>query len=703
MRITRYHLAALLVPAARLAAQIPDSVARLPELKVTVTRAPAALARLGAAVTVVDSTAVHRGRVATRLDESLAWVPGVMSEDRGNYSVDQRISIRGFGSRSNFGLRGVKVLLDGVPQTLPDGQSQLNNLNLSLVRHIEILRGGASALYGNAAGGVLSFTTVTTPDVPWSISVRGEGGTFGTSKTEVIASGRAGELGGTVAASRFSTDGFRQQSAAEQRRLNLGADWTPTGNTVFTVRFATADDPRARNPGALTAAEYIANPDSASAVNIRRGADKSVTQSQLALGIRHDAGRLHFDATLFGLVRGLENPLATPPPPPASSTEGTWVTIDRRLGGVRASATVDLDGPSLTAGVDVQNLRDNRSNRRSVSGVKTDTLLLDQTERVSEKGAFAQLSWPLGDSFTLRAGARHDVGDFGVTDHFLGDGDASATRTMAATSGNAGIAMRLGSQVMAWSDIATVFETPTTTELANRPDGAGGFNPDLNPQRSVTAEIGVRGRVGHLAFEAAVYHSITHDAIVPYSEVNGRAYFRNAGSTRTRGVEAAVGLTVRPGLEFLGTWTFTDAAFTDYKVVSPTATDTLDGHRIAGLPRSIARIGVRGSLGSGFSIDIDQAFSSMMFGDDDNKITIDGWSGGVTGARLTWQGTVGGLSWSPFVAATNLFDRAYVGSVTTNGTTGRVFEPAAGRAIYLGASITARANVTSATPDRDRR
>jgi len=690
MRVALRHLALVLVPVAAVGAQIPDSTARLPEIRVTVTRAISPLSHLGAAVTVVDSTAIHRGRVATKLDESLAWVPGVVSEDRGNYSVDQRISIRGFGSRSNFGLRGIKVLLDGVPQTLPDGQSQLNNLNLSLVNRIEVLRGGASALYGNASGGVLSFTTANTPTDPWSFTARGEGGTFGTSKGEVIATGRAGALGGTIAASRLSTDGYRQQSAAEQRRLNLGVDWIATPSTVFTIRFATADDPRARNPGALTATEYAANADSASAVNIRRGADKAVTQSQLALGMRHDHGRLHLDAIVFGLARGLENPLATPPPAPTNSLEGTWVAIDRQLGGARVSATIDLGGPSVTTGIDFQSLRDNRSNRRSVNGVKTDTLLLDQAEHVSEKAAFAQLTWPLGEQFTLRAGARRDISDFGVADHFVSDGDASATRTMSATSGNAGLAMRLGDHATAFGDIATVFETPTTTELANRPDGAGGFNPDLNPQRSVTEEVGVRARAGRISIDAAIYHTTTNDAIVPYSEVSGRAYFRNVGRTRTRGIEATVTLALRPGLDLLGSWTLTDAVFTDYKVVSPTSTDTLDGHRLAGLPRTIARLGLRGSLGQGFSIDIDQAFSSMMFADDDNKITIDGWSGGVTGARLMWQGSVGRMSWAPFIAATNLFDRKYVGSVTTNGAAGRVFEPAAGRAIYIGAAITAK-------------
>ncbi|MES1259324.1 MAG: TonB-dependent receptor, partial [Gemmatimonadota bacterium] len=505
-----------------------------------------------------------------------------------------------------------------------------------------------------------------------------------------LGSARTGTLGATFGVMRLATDGFRQQSGAELRRLNFALDWGATATTIFTLRFAAADDPHARNPGALTIAEYDANPDSASAVNIRRGADKAVTQTQLALGMRHTAGRVQFDAALFGLTRGLENPLATPPPPPTSATEGTWVSIDRLLGGARASATIDLGGPSAIAGIDIQSLRDNRSNRRSVAGAKTDTLLLDQTEKVAEKAAFAQLSWPLGPRITLRGGARHDISDFSVGDHFLTDGDASATRTMSATSGNGGIAFRLSDRLTVWSDVATVFETPTTTELANRPDGAGGFNPDLNPQRSVTEELGARGRTGRLTFDVAIYHTTTDDAIVPYSEVSGRTYYRNVGSTRTQGAEAALSLALRPGLSLLGTLTFTDPTFTNYRIVSPTSTDTLDGHQLAGIPRTVARIGIRGSLGHGFAIDIDQAFASGMFGDDDNKIKTNGWGNGVTSARVAWTGSNGRTTIAPFLGITNAFNKNYVGSVTTNGSGGRVYEPAAGRNVFIGLSVTAR-------------
>jgi iron complex outermembrane receptor protein len=516
-----------------------------------------------------------------------------------------------------------------------------------------------------------------------------EAGSFGTSKEMVSAGARIGAVGGNVTASRLYTDGFRQQSAADQRRLAVALNWNAPANTVITLRLSAADDPRARNPGALTAAELAANRDSASAANIRRGADKDVTQTQLALGMHHQSGRIGLDVTLYGLARGLDNPLATPPPPPAAANEGTWVGIDRRLGGARASATLDVRQLTITAGVDVQGLRDDRVNRRSVGGVPTSVLLLDQRERVSEFGAFAQVAWPVTNRVTVRGGARDDLNRFSVTDHLLTDGDASGRRNLHAASGNVGVSIRLNPRIIAWTDVGTVFETPTTTELANRPDGAGGFNPDLNPQRSLTTEAGIRGTLGRVALEVAAYHTTTRDAIVPFSEVAGRTFFRNAGKTRTQGAEASIRLPIHPGLAILATWTFTDAIFSEYRVVNPSSVDTLDGRQLAGLPRHVARIGLQGALGHGFAVDVDHAFASSMFGDDRNTIPVAGWGAGVTGARLSWHGHSGRVDLAPFVVATNIFNREYVGSVTTNGAFGRVFEPAAGRAGYIGMSVTA--------------
>jgi iron complex outermembrane receptor protein len=343
----------------------------------------------------------------------------------------------------------------------------------------------------------------------------------------------------------------------------------------------------------------------------------------------------------------------------------------------------------------VQALRDDRVNRRASGGVPTSTFLLDQREEVTEVGPFLQLAWPLLTRLTVRGGLRHDASTFKVTDHFLTDGDASGSRTMAATSGNAGVALAVSPRVTAWSDIGTLFETPTTTELANRPAGDGGFNGALNPQRSTSVELGLRARSGALAIESAIYRTTTRDAIVPYREVGGRTYYRNAGQTRTMGAELGATLRLPGGLSLLGTWTLTDAVFTDYRVTDGTTTDILDGHHLAGVPKLVARLGVRGDVGHGFSVDIDQAFSSHLFADDDNLIRVAGWGSGVTGARLAWRGRVGAIRLAPFAVAMNLFDRQYVGSVSINGAGGRVFEPSPRRTFYFGTELTVHPRGTS--------
>lgn len=682
----RIALPLLLAAPGALTAQ-GDSLARLPALTVTVTRTPGALARAPQAVTVLDSGAVRRLRSAGWLDEALAFVPGLLVADRGNPSVDQRLVIRGAGARANFGMRGVKILVDGVPQTLPDGQSQLTNLDLGTVAQVEVLRGAASALYGNASAGVVAFRTAVVPARRAELRSAVEGGGPGLFRSQLSGALRTGRFAVTLGVSRLASDGARQHAATTQHRGTLAAEWWRSAHTTVSLRAAWADDPRAENPGALTLAEWRANPDSAAGANLLRGADKAVRQGQLSLGLRHARGAFALDVTTWGLLRDLENPLTTPPPAPALPTEGTWVGIDRLAGGFRAAATVSGAAGLLTAGVDLQAMRDDRENRRSAGGRPTDVRLLDQRERVREIGAFLQAVRPLSPRLALRAGARLDRVRFAVDDHLRTEGDLSGARTMGAASGNVGLSATLADGVTAWSGLATTFETPTTTELANRPDGSRGFNPALDPQRSVGLDAGLRVARGPLAVEAAAWRTRTRDAIVAWREVGGRSFFRNAGRTATDGIEAGLDLALTPRLRLLGSWTWTRATFAEYRLADGAVVDTLDGHRLAGVPAHVARIGLRGVLPGGVRFDLSQALSGALYGDDRNTLRVDGWGAGVTSLRLAWEGTLRGVRIAPFVAATNLFDRRYVGSVTINGAAGRVLEPAARRALFVGTML----------------
>ena len=665
-------------------------VRQLPELNVTVTRSAEPLQRVPYAVGVLNRDDLQRGQQTLGIDEALNNMPGVVVSNRYNFSLDQRISIRGFGSRSNFGVRGLKILLDGVPQTLPDGQSQLTNIDFATIDRAEVLRGASSSLYGNASGGVISFQTQQAALGPFSQSVRlqaGSGERDGDDfyKWQTWTSGRSGNVSGTLSLSQFKADGFRQHSAAEFRQLNTGLDYAISGSTLARLRLNLADNPEAQNPGALTLAEYLANPDSAAQNNILRGADKDAQQHQLAFGLRHfDAAGNEYEATIFGLIRDLANPLAAPPDINPGPTAGTYVAIDRAVGGARLSASRRLGGgetsPRLVAGADVQLMRDDRQNFVHDAGVPTADVFLNQLEKITELGPFAQVQWSPNEHLLISTGLRYDWVRFDLDDRYTGDGfDDSSARTMSALSGNLGASWTFDSRFIPYVNVSTAFETPTTTELVNQPDGSGGFNPELGPQRAVNYELGARGQPRQgISYSVAVFLGRVTDALVQQSEVGGRAFFRNAGKTHNDGAE--VGLTVSPlsALTLSAAYTYARYRFSG---------DSLDGNRLPGVPEHFWRLGVRTALPAGFYADADHTISTSVAADDANTIIVPAWGAGVTNLRLGWSGNRGGLRVAPFLGLNNLWDRRYIGSVTLNGVGGRVIEPAPRRVLYLGTEI----------------
>jgi iron complex outermembrane receptor protein len=694
-----------LIPALPVQAQQPvqsdtlprdtSQVRELPEIKVTVTRAEEPLQRVPYAVGVLNRGDLQRGQNTVGVDEALNNLPGVVVSNRYNFSLDQRISIRGFGSRSNFGVRGLKILLDGIPQTLPDGQSQLTNIDFADIDRAEVLRGASSSLYGNASGGVISLQSERAAPGPFAQRIRVNGGDGerekdGYYKWQSWTSARSGNVSGTLSVSQFKADGFRQHSAAEFRQLNGGLDYAISGSTLGTLRLRLADDPKAQNPGALTRNELTLNADSAAGSNILRGADKDAQQHQLALGIHHfDAAGNEYDATIFGLLRDLANPLAAPPFPGSPPTAGTYVAIDRAVGGARAGMTHRLgsgeQSPRLTTGVDLQRMRDDRQNFVSDAGRRTDATLLDQREKVTEFGPFAQVQWSPHEQLLLSAGGRYDWVRFDLDDRFLTDGDDSGGRTMAALSGNVGVSWFFGQQLVPYLNVSTSFETPTTTELVNKPDGSGGLNAELGPQRAVNYEIGARGQpLPNVSYSVAFFLGRITDAIVQGPEVGGRAFFRNAGKTHNDGAEVGVSVAPIHGLTLNGAYTYARYRFASYQLADGTV---LDGNRLPGVPEHFWRLGFRAALPADFYVDADHTISSSLVADDANQIWVDAWGAGVTNLRLGWGGHAGQVEIAPFLGINNLWDRRYVGAVTLNGVGGRVFEPAPRRVIYLGTEI----------------
>ncbi len=655
-----------------------DSTERfiLEPLQVTVTRLPARIADVPYAVSALSAPDELRGRVTAGMDEVLATVPGVYVANRYNPSLDQRVSIRGFGSRSAFGVRGVKILLDGVPQTLPDGQGQLTNVELSSVGDIEVLRGSASSLYGNASGGVINLKTAPPDPTQLTPVARFVAGAYNTVKWRAGVSAPVGRGTVAVTGAQSVTDGYRQHSEAELRQVGLRFEQEVTPGTRLLLTAHLADDPVLDNPGSLTRDQVAADPRQANARNLAADAGKAVTQGQVGVTLsRQFATGGALDLTAFALGRDLENPLSF-----------AYISIDRRAFGFRGSVVKPLAvgsrRPRVSLGFDLQRQRDDRVNW---DPDRTE-IRLDQLERVTELGPFIQVAVDVVPRATLTLGSRFDRVSFSADDRLLTDGDNSGERVMSAWSGSAGLVVRAVAALQPYVNVSTSFETPTTTELVNRPTGAGGFNPDLDPQEATHFELGFRGRHENIfRYSAAVFQANVRDELISFEvpTVPGRSFFQNAGAARHRGVELQTAIRPVPSLTVISAYTFADYRFTDFV----TEDGTFDGNRLPGIPRQNLHWSIRLDVPSGFWVASDQTFSSSYYADDANTSEAENDSWFITNVRGGWEGNVGGWKVAPFAGVLNLFDEEYVGSVTVNAGFGRYFEPAPPRNAYVGLEL----------------
>src|SRR6267154_5276838 len=668
----------------------------LPPTTVSVTRAELPLTKVPLSVHTIDRAQISRARPTWGLDEALANVPGVFVANRYNFSQDQRISIRGFGARSAFAVRGIKILVDGIPQTLPDGQGQLTNLELGEVDHIEVLRGSASALYGNASGGVISIWTKPHDIAGVNEEARFVAGRFDQrsgrswNKWQSTTSMRVGSGTALVTVSRLDYEGERDHSAADNRVLNARAQLPVGGGWSLALVTDVGDNPRADNPGSLTLAELNANRDSVPLLNRNRNAGKAVTQVQTGATLHRamtDGGEAAI--TIFGLTRSLKNPITT-----------TYIDLDRVDYGARGSLTYPMHVGTLvhrlTAGFDFQRQRDDRKNFNYLNtpgdSAKADTVRsLDQLEHVTEIGPFVRSELELSARTTVTAGLRYDWVKFAVQDHLITttpvNPDDSGDRLMRALSGSLGVAVSASSTSTIYANLGSSFETPTTTELANSPSGSGGFNTGLKPQQAWNYEIGTRGSAGRrLGYTVAVFQADVRDALIPYEIAAPRFFYRNAGSTRHRGVELSADLAVTSGVSLIAAWTYSDYRYRRYRFTD-TIPHVLDGRALPGIPKHwlnlFARLQpatFRGAWG-----EVQQTYSSGYLVSDTGSTTTAPWW--ATNVRVGWDGKAGGMRLAPFIGVNNVFNHRYVGSVVINAARGRFYEPAPSRNIYVGLSV----------------
>lgn len=496
-------------------AQTPDSARtdsarsplyRLPAVEATVTRGPLPAERTPFTVTRVDVTDAVKARPGIGLDEALATVPGLVAENRYNLALGTRIAMRGLGARAAFGVRGVRILMDGIPLTLPDGQSTLTNVDLASAGRIDVLRGPASVLYGNAAAGVVAIETAEPPagglvEGRVLLGNEGRGDPGRMKKREALVGDRSPRGSWIVAASDLALEGYRDHAAARRMALNARLRHAVGNGAVVSVVLNTVHEPTAESPGAVPEDTFLVHPRSAWPGNVATASGEAVDQTQLGVRYARAVGGHTVDLAAYGVARSLDSRM-----PYAA------IRVGRRGGGVRASirSLTSLLGHDLafSAGVDGEMQRDARRERDNILGMPGDALLRDQVDRVGSIGPFLQAQVRVGPAMDVRAGLRYDVIRFDTEDR-LGTAaeDRSGTRTLDAGSGFAGVVLRLGPSASVYGNVATAFQVPTTTELINAPPEPGGtccaagFNPDLEPERVRSVEAGLRASTGRWSGE----------------------------------------------------------------------------------------------------------------------------------------------------------------------------------------------------------
>lgn len=700
------------------AAHGETAAAGLDTIVVTATRIAENSRDLPISIDRVDSQTIRQGQLQVNLSESLMTVPGVSAQSRQNYAQDLQLSVRGFGARSSFGVRGVRLYSDGIPGTMPDGQGQFSQFDLSSAGHIEVLRGPFSALYGNSSGGVIAvFTEDAKPG--YSASLQADYGTFNTQRYALKTTGDSGLVNYVVDASHFQTDGYRVHSNAERNLFNAKAGGNLNDYSKLTVVANAVQTPFVQDPLGLTRAQLAADPTQAGVNAIAYNTRKSLAQEQL--GVISDnrlSAAADVVASLYTGHRATTQFQAIPQATQQAAPlyPGGVIDLDRAYWGadlhITDQRTVGGTPLLLVAGLNYDDLAEARKGYLNFAGSQLGVLgalRRDEANHVYDFDQYVQAQWDPAEKWRVIAGVRNSLVAVSSHGHLAVLDGADSSVRFSAVNPVGGITYRVNSAVNVYGSYGKGFETPTLNDLAYRSvDGSlPGLNLGLKPARSDNFEIGVKAGNEFVRANLAAFYIKTSDELAVLQNLSGRTVDQNIGETTRRGLELGVDAKWTGGFSAQLAYTYIKAAVAQAyftcvaapcnPLTNPSGPPPANyalvaaGNFLPAVARNSLYLGVSWKYAPlGFSTTLETVSRAKIYADDRNSDAAAGYW--VANLRAGFEQETKHWRFSEFGRLDNLANRAYVGSVIVNETNSRFFEPAPGRTAYLMFNAALRSN-----------
>jgi iron complex outermembrane recepter protein len=685
------------------------SASELDSVVITATRIAEDSRDLPVSVDRIDARTIRDGQLQVNLSESLMTVPGVSAQSRQNYAQDLQLSVRGFGARSSFGVRGVRLYSDGIPGTMPDGQGQFSQFDLSSADHIEVLRGPFSALYGNSSGGVIAiFTEDAKPG--YRVGAATEYGAFNTQRYAMKTTGDNGPVNYVIDASHFQTDGYRVHSDAERNLFNAKASTGLSDTSKLTVVANAVQTPFVQDPLGLTRAQVAADPTQAGVNAIAYNTRKSLAQEQL--GVVYDNKLSAADDVVASVYTGHRTTTQFQAIPQATQQAaplypGGVIDLDRAYWGVDLhmsdQRTVGGTPLLLVAGVNYDDLAEARKGYLNYIGAELGVegaLRRDEANNVYDFDQYLQAQWDPTDRWRLVAGVRNNLVEVTSHGHLAVLDAADSEVSYSAVNPVAGVTYRVTSAINAYASYGKGFETPTLNDLAYRSvDGSlPGLNLGLKPARSDNYEVGIKTGNDSLRANLAAFYIKTVDELAVLQNLGGRTVDQNIGETNRRGLELAVDAKWAGGFTAQLAYTYIKAIVAQQYFTcvtapcNPLANPTgppppnylpvNEGNFLPAVARNSLYVGVSWNYAPlGFSTTLETIARAKIYADDRN--TDAAASYWVANLRAGFKQETTHWSFSEFARLDNLANRAYVGSVIVNDANSRFFEPAPGRTAYV--------------------